>query len=245
MHSALTVKGLKELTTASVHGAGALSSCQTPRCSAYPAEPGSILAHESPKNPVPLRDWLSLHWSIPSLCLPLHPPPLSSSPLLMQQRLWCVRCPSESPLQQTERTGRGSCSLSLDEPANAAPGTLASFSAVCSIDGVAEGMLTQHEFSPLSAPFLPPLLSVSPCLSPTHRHHPHTLSLLEAAFCSDPFSLAFRCQRPDLPVKPDQRLATPPPPTALPGLTAHLSDWLVIVHTLCCVHYRRITCHIS
>lgn len=166
----MNVKGLTR-----VHGAGALRSCQSPWCSAVPAEHGSILARLSSQSS-PSPDWLSPLEYSQSAC-----PSVPSSALLffllMQQRLqWvsecvgertcvCALCPSQSPPQQqqeqhTEPTGRGSCSLLQSEPENAARRTFASFSAVCGIDGVAEGMLTQHEFSPFPA-LHPTLLSLS------------------------------------------------------------------------------------
>lgn len=228
----LTVKWVSQLT--GVHGAGALWSCQTPWCSASPAVLGSILAHEAPPQSLSLPGIDSVHWSIPSLC----PRPLSSS------ASWCstgsCECECECvcvPLSEPPSSSRLSCPavgvalFSLAEPANAARRTSASSSAVCSIDGVAEGMLTQHEFSPFPALVLPPLLS----LSQTHTlRHKSTHSLTGCLpFYSDPFSLAFRCQRPDLPVKPDQTLAALP--TALPGPTAHLSHCLPNVHALRCM----------
>lgn len=145
--------------------------------------------------------------------------------------------PHKAPLQQqTEQTGRGSRSLSLAEPENAARRTFANFSAVCSIDGVAEGMLTQHESSPFPALFLPPLLFLS--LSRGTLFPSLFLSLSFLLFPSDPLSLHFRCQRPDLPVKPDQSLAV--------FLAAPHADWL-LTHSLCiaCVLLHAVGCGAS
>lgn len=95
-----------------VHGAGALRSCQTPWCSAVPAEHGSILARVSSQSS-PSPDWLSpLEYSL-SAC-----PSVPSSALLffllMQQRLqWVSECVGECTCV---------CALPLSESPSAAAG---------------------------------------------------------------------------------------------------------------------------
>lgn len=103
----MNVKGLTR-----VHGAGALRSCQSPWCSAVPAEHGSILARLSSQSS-PSPDWLSPLEYSQSAC-----PSVPSSALLffllMQQRLqWVSECVGERTCV---------CALPLSESPSAAAG---------------------------------------------------------------------------------------------------------------------------